>query len=72
MGQHNLRLAGLLINRGAIDCVAARRISAIRPIEDAIFQIEFEINRLRQAVEQHFDIAAVSRALALRDFDIRA
>jgi hypothetical protein len=35
-------------------------------------EIELEIDRLRQAVEQHFDIAAAGRALALRNFDIRA
>src|SRR6185503_11219622 len=47
-------------------------IPSVGPIQDAIFEIEFQINRLRQAIEEHFNIAAVGRVFAPRDFDIRA
>src|SRR6516225_1046976 len=52
--------------------VAARRISAVGPVQDAILEIELDIDRFRQAVEQHFDIAAPPCGLALRDFNICA
>src|SRR5262249_12409340 len=47
-------------------------IAAIGPIEDAVFQIELEVDRLRQLVEQHLDVGAVRWALALRDIDVGA
>src|SRR5262249_794511 len=75
MPQHNLwRIAGLglHIDPRAIDRVAAWRIATIGPIEDAVFQIELQIDWLRQAVEQHFDISAVGRGLALGNFDVGA
>ena len=56
----------------AIDGVAARRIAAVGPIEDTVRQIEFEIDRLRQLIEQHFDVGAVRRARALGNVDVRA
>ena len=64
--------AGLCVDRCAIDGVAARRIAAVGPVEDAVRQIELEIDRLRQLIEQHLDVGAVRRALALRDVDIGA
>ena len=60
------------VYRRAIDCVSARRISAIRPINEPILQIEFEIDRFRQTIEQHFDVCAISRRLALWDVDFCA
>ena len=39
------------VYRCAIDRVSARRISAIRPINEPILQIEFEIDRFRQTIE---------------------
>src|SRR2546430_3603839 len=60
------------VYRCAIDRVSARRISAIRPINEPIFQIEFEIDRFRQTIEQKFDVGAVRRGLTLRDVDLRA
>src|SRR6266478_1307612 len=60
------------VYRRAIDGVPARRISAIGPIKEPILQIELEIDRLRQTIEQHFDIRAIRRRLALRDVDVRA
>src|SRR5258706_13079969 len=72
MVEHNLRGFGFRINRCAIHRVAARRVPSVGPIQDAIFEIEFQINRLRQAIEEDFNIAAVGRVLTLRDFDVRA
>src|SRR5438876_4289143 len=60
------------VYRCAIDRVSARRISAVGPINEPIFQIEFEIDRFRQTVEQKFDISAVRSALTLRDVDLLA
>src|SRR6266478_4231859 len=42
------------VYRCAIDSVAARRISAIRPINEPILQIELEIDWFGQTVEQEF------------------
>ena len=39
------------VHRRAIDCVPARRISAVGPIQEPILQIELEIDRLRQTIE---------------------
>src|ERR1700752_699612 len=41
----------LCVDRRAIDVVAARRIAAIGPIEDAVFQIELKVNRFWQLIE---------------------
>ena len=46
---------------GAVHRVAARRIAAVGPVEDAVLEIELEVDRLRQAVEQHLDVGAVRR-----------
>src|SRR5436309_8306510 len=60
------------VYRRAIDRVSARRISAVGPINEPIFQIEFEIDRFRQTIEQKFDISAVRSGLTLRDVDLCA
>ena len=39
------------VYRRAIDRVSARRISAVRPINEPILQIELEIDRFRQTIE---------------------
>src|SRR5262249_14783942 len=62
----------LFIDRSATDRVAARRIAAVSPVEGAIFEIELEIDRLRQLIEQHLDVGAVRWALALRNVDVGA
>ena len=72
MGKHYLRRVRLGIHGCAIHGVAARRISAIGPVHDAIGKIEFQVDRLRQVVEPDFDVAAVGRGLAFWNFDIRA
>ena len=63
---------GLFIDRRTIDGVAARRIAAVGPIENAVRQIELKVDRCRQAVEQHFDVGAVRRALAVGNIDVGA
>src|SRR5207302_5505403 len=59
------------VYRRAIDRVSTRRISAVGPINEPILQIELEIDRLRQAVEQEFDVGAVRRRLAFWDVNVR-
>ena len=60
------------VHRRAIDRVSARRISAVGPIDEPIFQIELEIDRFRQTIEQKFDVRPIRRRLAFRDVDLRA
>src|SRR5207244_7976089 len=60
------------IDRRAVHGVAARRISAVRPVQDAPIEIQLQIDGLRQAVEQQLDVAAMGRFLALRDLDTGA
>src|SRR6476469_8089093 len=59
------------INRRAVHRVTAWWISAVGPIQEPILQIELEIDRFRQTIEQHFDIRAISRSLAFRNVDLR-
>src|SRR5205823_4990610 len=63
---------GVDIQWGAVDGVAARRVAAVGPVEEAILEIELEIDRLGQAVEQHFDVGAIRRALPGRKLDLSA
>src|SRR5713101_6446598 len=60
------------VDRRAAYRVPARWISAVGPINEAILQIELEIDRFRQTIEQEFDVGAVRRRLALWDVDLRA
>src|ERR1700752_354718 len=75
MGVQNLRslvLLRLRIHRCAIYRVATRRISTIRPIHHTALEIQLQVNRLGQAVEEDFDVCTIRGALALGYFDIRA
>src|SRR6266478_5396970 len=75
MRKQNVRcrmFAEIRINRRAVNCVPTRRISAVCPINEPILQIELEIDRFRQTIEQKFDVSAISRRLAFRDVDLRA
>src|SRR5262249_50161650 len=56
---------GLSIDWRAIDGVAARRIATVGPVQNAVLKIELEVDRLRELIEQHLDVRAVLRALAL-------
>jgi len=73
MGQHISGVLAWASHRTytRFDGVAARRIRRIRPIKDAMFKIELQIDRFRQAVKQHFDIGAMV-AFHSRNFDICA
>src|SRR6266404_9066598 len=59
------------IQRRATNRVPARWISAIGPIQEPILQIELEIDRFRQAIEQEFDVGAGGRGLTFRNIDVR-
>src|SRR5262249_47666954 len=71
MRDENFR-RGFPVDRRAIHGVAARRIAAIGPVEDAIHQIELEVDGLRQSVEKQLDVGAVRWPLALRYVEVRA
>src|SRR6266567_1151539 len=74
MREQNVRLGMFLevgIQRRAANRVPARRISAIGPIKEPILQIELEIDRFRQTIEQQFDVGAVRRRLAFWDVNVR-
>ena len=70
--QHDLRRLRLCIDGCAVHRVAARRVAAIGPVEHAVLEIELEIDRLRQAVEEHFDVGAFVGALAPGEIDTGA
>ena len=53
----------------AIHRVAEGRVATVGPIHEAIAEIELQIDRLGQGVEQHFDVAAVGCIFTFRDFD---
>src|SRR5580704_4146380 len=60
MVEHNLgfnRTRGC-VHRSSTDGIAPRRIATIAPIEETVFKIEIKVDRLRQLIEQQFDIAA--------------
>src|SRR5277367_2750957 len=69
MRDEALRLGGLGIDGGAGHRIATGRVAAVRPIEHAILQIEFEIDRLRQIVEEDLDVRAIGRGLAFGNFE---
>ena len=68
---HDLRhiLRGLRVDGRAVHRVAARGIAAIGPVEDAMFEIDLEIDRLGKTVEEDLDVAAIGRRLARRNVD---
>ena len=53
----------LFVDRGPIDGVAVRRVATVGPVE-VVVCVDFEVDRLRQALEHHLDVAAVGRGLA--------
>jgi hypothetical protein len=71
VGQQDLGFAAPTgrIDRRAIHGVASRRVPAVSPVQHAGFQVELEVDRLGQALEQHFDIAPISRGIAGGDVD---
>src|SRR6202011_2883814 len=69
MGHHDLGRLGLGIYGCAVHRVAAGRVATVGPVEHAIFEIELEIDRLRQAVEEYLDVGALGGRLTFGDFD---
>src|SRR5258708_39609430 len=72
MGHRDLWLYGLVVDRGPVHCVAARRVAAVGPVENTVLVVELEIDRLRQLIEQHLDVGAVRWAPALGDVYVGA
>src|SRR5882724_9237579 len=70
MGHHDLRLARLVVDRGPVHGVAARRVAAVGPVEHAILVVELDIDRLRQTIEEDLDIGPGRCSLAGGNFDI--
>src|SRR6202789_4078260 len=62
----------MAVDRCATNCVTARRIAPIRPVEEAMLEIELQIDRLRQPFEQHLDVEPAPRRLAARYINARA
>src|ERR1700756_2120416 len=62
----------MAVDRRAAHGVSARRIAAIRPVEDAMLEIELQIDRFRQAFEQYLDIEPLRRCLTAGHVDARA
>jgi hypothetical protein len=58
--------------RRAAHGVASRRVAAVCPVDHAIAEIEFKVNRLRQTVEEHLDVGATGGLFALRYLEVRA
>src|ERR1700730_1294435 len=70
MSHHDLRLGGLVVDRGPVHRVATRRIAAVRPVENTAFVVELNIDRLRQTVEEDLDVGPGCCSLAGGNFDI--
>src|SRR5713226_6530353 len=69
MGHHDLRLGRLVVDRGAVHRVAARRVAAVGPVENTVFVVELDVDRLRQTVEEDLDVGPGRRGLAGGNFD---
>src|SRR5882672_5872507 len=70
VGHHDLRLGWLVVDRGPVHRVAARRVAAVGPVENAVLEVELEIDRLRQAVVENFDVGPGRCGLTGGNFDI--
>src|SRR5689334_16721870 len=71
MVEHDL-LTELAVNGGAIHGIAAWGIAAIGPVQPAILQIELQIDRFRQPVEQDGNVPPIGGSLPCGNLDIRA
>src|SRR5580698_3380648 len=60
------------VDRRATHGVAARRVAPIRPVEDAVNEIELQIDRFRQPFEQYLDIGPVRRCASAGHINARA
>src|SRR5271170_2882857 len=74
-GEDNLWILAfprLRIQGRAVHSVAAWWVSAIRPVDHSIGQIEIEVDGFRQTIKQEFNVLAICRTLVLRNFQIRS
>src|SRR5580704_4522920 len=69
MPDHDLGCLRLCIDGCTVHRVATGRVAAVRPVQHPVFEIELEIDRLRQVVEENFYVGAVGGGLTARDFD---
>src|SRR3954454_15006592 len=70
MGHHNLWLYRLVVDRGPVHCVAARRVAAVGPVENTVPVVELDIDRLRQTVVEDLDVGPGRCSLAGGNLDI--
>src|SRR5258706_8914008 len=56
VGHHDLWLGRLVVDRGPVPRVAARRVAAVGPVENTVLVVELDIDRLRQTVEENLDV----------------
>jgi hypothetical protein len=72
MRDQNVRCVARLsfnVDRSAINRITPRRITAIGPVKDAILEIQLEVDRFWQMVEQDLDISPIGCRFTFRDFD---
>jgi hypothetical protein len=60
MSHHYPRLDRLVVDRGPVHYVAARRVAAVGPVQDAVIDIELDVDWLRQAVVEALDVGLVA------------
>src|SRR5258706_5144827 len=70
VGHHDLWLDRLVVDRGPVHCVAARRVAAVGPVENTVLVVELDIDRLRQTVEADLDVGPGRCSLAGGNLDI--
>src|SRR5258706_5432747 len=70
VGHHDLWLDRLVVDRGPVHCVAAWRVAAVGPVENTVLVVEFDIDRLRQTVEEDLDVGPRCCSLSGGNFDI--
>jgi hypothetical protein len=66
------RLGRLVVDRGPVHSVAARRVATVGPVEDTVLLVELDIDRFRQPIEEDLDVWPGCRSVAGRNFDIGA
>src|SRR5258705_4662337 len=72
MFAEDLLLFTNLIDRCSTHCVAFWRVAAVSPIDQSVIEIEIQIDRLRQFVEEQFDVGAIRRTLPFWYLEIGA
>src|SRR5919205_1144758 len=71
IADNNFLTFRVTIQARAAHSVALWRITTVGPVDHLLVQIELEINRLGKSTEEHFNIGAICRILAFRNFKIR-